>query len=475
MNKRYAFLLSCNNYRSLRPLEFCVKDMNLFRDTLVSHCDYEPHLVNSLELTPEDDNTPTKIRGAIEEIASKTKPGDTLLFYFAGHGHGVDSEGYLLLPRCDLASPEGEGLSISELAEAMKVPGRTCVRIFDACHSGLGARDANERTPDTAEFSRAVKEDGATTQGAVTLAACTGTEHSYEDAALQHGYYTYALAEVLKGWTISETISCGTLHDRVCEKVKDLMQDRGQVQTPVMYGAQEGSPSIARRVVARLPQAPIAEPPVMLDARLAKARQSEAKFTSARMDELNKLPPVAVKLLKDRNESWAAFAIEPRYDYGSSGYWPKNLVAPLVTHFESLGVVTHHTIESYIEDGKTMMQRVKLTMDPPDRQYRLHSGQWPNCVARIEWSGDQFAPSGHGGIYFVPLQTRMYVVVWGKVNSWLPDRRKLIRVYEGFVEVDADWASLLKPHIDSLIDALVDEVSDSVGAKLDYLDIERSK
>lgn len=475
MSKRYAFLMACDKYRVLPSLQFCVADMKLLRDALVTHCDYEEEFVDALELTPENEWNAEKVLALISGFVARTNPGDTMLFYFAGHGHGVNNEGYLMLPDCDLGVPEIGGISISRLAEAMRADGLTTVRIFDACHSGLGARTAGDRSPNAAEFARAVKDDGSRLEGAITLAACMGGENSYEAPALQHGYYTYALAEVLRAWQAEEDVQCGTLYDRVCSKVSELMREVAQRQTPVMYGAQAGSPSIARRIQRAIvpAQNPVLE--VALDERLAQARAMAKRLVAKRTDELKALPPLALEILQCGAERWGVLGITPRYDVGSSSYWPKNMIAPLVQHFERLGIITLHTIESYVQEPRTTMEKVRHTFDPPVPQYRLSSNGYPNCVARIEWSADDFVPWGHGAVYFVPLQTKLYVVVWGWVQSWLPDKRNLIRVFASYVELDENCIDVLRPSIEELVQNLLREVKRSVDAKLDYLDIERAK
>ena len=110
---RYAILLSAEEYGSFVPTPFAHADSSLLRDTLVSFCDYAPQHVMCVHLQPGDEHSPQGLLGQVNGTASRLQPGDTMLFFFAGHGHRKDGEAYLILPDSTLESLESNALPLA--------------------------------------------------------------------------------------------------------------------------------------------------------------------------------------------------------------------------------------------------------------------------------------------------------------------------------------------------------------------------
>ena len=85
---------------------------------------------------------------ALVELEGKITGGETVLFFFAGHGFAIDGTNYLLPVDVPEAGPGEEGLvrdaafSASSLAERMRAKGAaTAILILDACRDNPFAQE----------------------------------------------------------------------------------------------------------------------------------------------------------------------------------------------------------------------------------------------------------------------------------------------------------------------------------------------
>src|SRR5437016_5803575 len=75
---------------------------------------------------------------AIDSAVRRTKPGDVLVFGFAGHGvRGKDGKYYLTPLGFTTDNIEGSGLPWSKVAESISRANARTIVFLDACHSGL--------------------------------------------------------------------------------------------------------------------------------------------------------------------------------------------------------------------------------------------------------------------------------------------------------------------------------------------------
>jgi WD40 repeat protein len=141
--------------------------------------------------------TKAGIRAALEDLARRTLPQDTLVAFLAGHGTTVGQRYYFLphefAPR-DGEPLEGEvrkqGLPGDELGDWLcAAPARKRVVVFDTCHSGA-AVVASGREP----FAlRGAVERLSRSTGLYTLAAAAAGDEAKEVDELGHGVLSYVL------------------------------------------------------------------------------------------------------------------------------------------------------------------------------------------------------------------------------------------------------------------------------------------
>lgn len=237
--KRYAIIISCEEYIEYPDISFCHADNMLIQETLCKYCDYEYNNLLSLTLYPGSEfNNPKDILSKITEIINKSENGDTILFYFAGHGLFFNNNAYLLLPDTKESNIEDTALSLTKLNTCLSKNDRCNFRIFDACHSGF----------DSIGFSSNSFTDIVLQQGWVTLASCSKEENSYPDPTLGQGIFTYFLCESIKEFNTSDLIYAEELKIKICNKMSKWCEEKNKKQTPTMNASITGNMPLAQRV-----------------------------------------------------------------------------------------------------------------------------------------------------------------------------------------------------------------------------------
>ncbi|MDM8558004.1 caspase family protein [Candidatus Parabeggiatoa sp. HSG14] len=165
--------------------------------------------------------------GWIKKVA--TKPQDTAIVFFAGHGVNEDRS-YYFLPR----DTKGHRLSSTavpyyELKDAMaKLPGKVLFFI-DTCHSGnlMGGRLS------LGNVAAVSNELSSAETGVIVFTASTGVQLSQESPDWGNGVFTMALLEGLKGEATSKNgqVTFIGLNLYVSDRVQELTYGK---QTPAI-------------------------------------------------------------------------------------------------------------------------------------------------------------------------------------------------------------------------------------------------
>ena len=137
---RYAILIACEEYTNYSTVFYAYADAEEIISTLTGYCDYYLENIKYIQLYPGCEETITSIYQSIENFFSKINKEDTLLFYFAGHGHKAGEKGYLLLPESTFENLPDTAIDIRVLNDKFQKIGCNCFLILDACHSGIQAR-----------------------------------------------------------------------------------------------------------------------------------------------------------------------------------------------------------------------------------------------------------------------------------------------------------------------------------------------
>lgn len=153
------------------------------------------------------------ILAAIQDVATKARPDDTLAVFLAGHGTMVGQR-YYFIPadfRSDAGTTEENvrknALPADELGDAIAmVSASRRMLILDTCASG-GAIHLNRQGDDPFAFRGAIEQLGKD-GGTFTLAAVGSTEEAHEVKELGHGILTYSLLAA------AQSVENGPLLDR---------------------------------------------------------------------------------------------------------------------------------------------------------------------------------------------------------------------------------------------------------------------
>ncbi|MGF9946096.1 caspase family protein [Priestia megaterium] len=244
--KRFAILMGTEEYMLYPETKYCHKDVDLLESTLINYCDYAEQDVITKKFTIFDQPTPKEILSEIKQLVERTQQGDTILFYYAGHGLIHKGDSYLLLPNTQHDNIEQTALPLRDISESLRKSERINIRIFDACHSGQDVRSASGLTVDSQEFTQQLivhpERDAY-----VTIAACKENEYSYPDSTFQQGIFTYYLCESIKEFQVDERIYPETLKIKLCEKMEQWCDINQKYQTPTMNSSISGNIVIAQR------------------------------------------------------------------------------------------------------------------------------------------------------------------------------------------------------------------------------------
>lgn len=234
---RYALLIGCDEYTNFCNICFCNSDVELMRSTLTDYCDYDNKNVEIVFQYKGCEDTPAVIYKKLQTLVENAENGDTILFYFAGHGAKEGEKGYLLLSDSTARDYNSSALDLSKINEILHDSKISGTIILDACHSGINARNIFaplhiEQIQDT---------------GCITLAACSENQESNPYPDKEQGVFTYFLCEEIKRKEFGEKILIEQLKIDVCNRVEAWARDNYKIQTPTLNGQSVGNIPFAIR------------------------------------------------------------------------------------------------------------------------------------------------------------------------------------------------------------------------------------
>lgn len=248
----HLFVVGINKYKNNKlELNYARPDAEAFKKVITENTH---SIFKSLELYAlyDEEASRSNILQTLDKIATKVKPEDVFIFYYAGHGSMVDNRFFFIpaesIRLYDIRSLEREAIEASLLQEKFKnIPALKQMIIMDACQSGgsvelLATRGAAEEKA-IAQLSRSV--------GIHVLASAGSEQFATEFAELGHGLFTYVLIKALQGEadgaphdgkvTIYELKSY--LDDQVPEMTRKL---KGKPQYPFTFSRGHDFPVILK-------------------------------------------------------------------------------------------------------------------------------------------------------------------------------------------------------------------------------------
>lgn len=231
----YALLCGVNTNKNgvFRSLEYGVNDAVKMKN-LLRLCGYETHL-----LVGEKLNKRSLVNKA-RSIAEKVNPGDTLLFYFSGHGGSSDGKQFIFPFN---TQPKKTGytniLSLSGIGELMDRENVNQIFIIDACRELFSAKSVlSDNAQDLTKKGMGDELPSNSRRG--IICACSDGAHSHESKLLKGGYFTAMLVdtalEKLDAGERLSLLSCTEAVDRKLEALPGIINEFFPPQPPWALG-----------------------------------------------------------------------------------------------------------------------------------------------------------------------------------------------------------------------------------------------
>ncbi len=408
--QRYAIILAAENYQYYPSTSFCHADAQLLYDTLVHSCDFAEQNVHLQLLQIEDKSSHLQIISRIEQLASNAEPGDTLLFYYAGHGHIFNDEPYLILPNTKPEDIVGTALPLRSISHVLRNKGKINIRIFDACHSGYDVRDP-QTSDDRGFIARVINEPS---EGWITLAACRADEFSYPIPEFGNGAFTKALCDSIKEFDEHAEILPEMLKVKLCLKMEQFCTKYGISQTPTYNSSVSGNVIIAKRKKLKKESASSLSYE-HLQLKLDDFRGTFATSEEFKLSFLNRLVNDAKESLSSNTGLFHSFGANKKLSHVfNNTEIPEDLRKTVVQFFSSTGLQSYHHLEIEYTEEKDTYAYLLHSIGRPSKKisgFTLYqNAEWPPSCVKLEVSSDGIIPSGIVLIYFVPLYTRVLCI-----------------------------------------------------------------
>ena len=247
-NENWALLIGVDHYQSkqITPLNYAVQDVTAVAEVLEK---IGVPKNNMFVLTDQGQGwslaTGNNILSRMEWLAGKMQPGDTLYFYFSGHGLEKDGSTYLLSCDTNISSPltlRRSAVRMSDLREITKtMKASNIITFMDACRNDP---EAGKSVSADNALSKGMAKDltlvsGPAAESAktlnVTFYSCSPGERSWESEHSSHGFFSYHVMKGLLGEAADANgkVTVNSLEDYLSRNVSAAV-DRaiGKKQTP---------------------------------------------------------------------------------------------------------------------------------------------------------------------------------------------------------------------------------------------------
>jgi Tfp pilus assembly protein PilF len=250
---RWALIVGVDQYQSkdIPPLSGAVADARAVRQALVQYADFPEAQVTVLTSDGTVKPGAVSILEKLEEIKAAAKPGDLLLFFFAGHGVQVDGQRYLLTYDANISSTGAlkhtslAATALMQELESIRVAHR--VIMIDACRNDPTTGGQKPNLADEA-FEAAFTLQPAGEGGVrCTLLSCSRAQSAYEWTEKRRGFFSYYIEQGLAGAaSVRGRVTFTSLIDYLNEYVPQAVREhKNREQTP--YSRFEGPPFVLVR------------------------------------------------------------------------------------------------------------------------------------------------------------------------------------------------------------------------------------
>jgi WD40 repeat protein len=198
--------IGVNRYDSprLRDLDYAVNDAREIINAFKTQEGKRYAKINSLLISDGAPVTPTKdnIINNFSRYFRQAGPNDVIMLFIAGHGVNDEDGSFYFMPSDAAFDPDGsilpsKAISYRDIQSVLDRPGQKLVFI-DACHSAgtssnLTRRMNNDRMVNDLNSNPSIRSSS------VIFTSSRGDQSSLEYKTYEHGVFTYAILQGLKG------------------------------------------------------------------------------------------------------------------------------------------------------------------------------------------------------------------------------------------------------------------------------------
>ncbi len=243
MSNKYAIIVAVEDYHEptkLSKVHFALNDANGVKNAL-EKLGYEK---DNIQILTNNLATKTSTFEAIKKISNYAQKGESILFYYAGHGFYVDGKNLISCVDTSLSSLQETCISLQDILAIFNKSKSSQIMLFlDCCHSGLEF-DVKLRSPISTFSTDELKYEYSNSEYLTGFAACKGSEKSNPDSENNHGTWSYFLIKALSGKANAKYYKKGLLFNddlqnylkkRTFDRVK-LITTEKKTQTPIQFG-----------------------------------------------------------------------------------------------------------------------------------------------------------------------------------------------------------------------------------------------
>lgn len=242
MDNYRGLIVAIENYhdtKSITPVKFALNDAEKFLQSLIDlGCDPD-----KFEYLSDNLATKTSILQKLKEVTRDAQKGDTIVFYYAGHGFYHNGKNQLSAVDTFFKSLDSTTIELLEILSTLeKSKSKKIIGFLDCCHSGIRF-DYDERSPVTDFSIDDLKYAYSTAEHLTIFASCKDDEKSQVDIERKHGVWSYYLIKALSGKAhgiyeenllFSDKLQ-NYLADKTFHRVKAITTVKKN-QTPVKFG-----------------------------------------------------------------------------------------------------------------------------------------------------------------------------------------------------------------------------------------------
>lgn len=198
MENYHVLVIAVENYhddKNISRVKYAQNDAEQFLQCMIDlGCRSE-----NLEYLVNDRATKTTILQKIKQISNNARTGDTIIFYYAGHGFYSNGKNLISSVDTSLNSLDTTAIDIEQvLSELEESESKKIIGFLDCCHSGIKF-STNKRSPVTHFSTDDLKNHYNNAEHLIIFASCKDDEKSFCDIERTHGVWSYFLIEALKG------------------------------------------------------------------------------------------------------------------------------------------------------------------------------------------------------------------------------------------------------------------------------------